>query len=145
MVYYGPNWETSRAEHKKNQEAIEYLRLAFKNYNRAYQTMERAFLKNTATYSTVLRTIENPDSTQLLDKSFKELRETIIAHHEALAELQAAQERLFAMNDSYLLSSLKRLWKTYRVAHSKIADAFGIHGVTLWRRMKKDDEKNNIT
>ena len=142
-MHYGPNWEKSRAEYKKQQDAIAHLRFAFENYDKAYQDMEKAFLKNTAVYSKVLHAIENPEGTLLLDESFKHLREAVITHHEALKELQAAQELLFDINESYLLSSLKRLSETYRVTLSKMADAFGIHAATLWRWLKKDDEDNN--
>lgn len=138
LMDYGPNWKDSRAEYKKKKKAQLRLQRVFKNYNKAYIEMEKAFLKNTEIYAKVLKTIENPESTQILNKSFENVRESIIAHHEALEELNAVQTDLIKIDDAYILSTIKRLNRTHKVRLTQIQDAFGIYATTFWRWLKSE-------
>ena len=134
-------WEVSHRDYEAVKAAQTRLRTAMMDYNRKYERVGNAFLRNTETYAKSLRGIRQSGSTQELDTSFCALKEASLDHEAALVELNAAIDAYFEIQRKYTHSSLNRLKDDHNVLTAQIADAFGIYHATLARWMQADTAK----
>ena len=134
-------WEVSHRDYEAVKAAQKRLRAAMTNYNRKYERVGNAFLRNTETYAKSLRGIRRSGSTEALDTSFCTLKEASAAHEAALVELNAALDAYFEIQREYTNSAFNRLKDDHGMLTAQIADAFGIYHITLSRWMQADMAK----
>jgi hypothetical protein len=127
------NWEASRKHYEELDAAKKRLQAALENYKSEYMKVADAFLKNTETYATALRSVHITGTSDDLDMSFCHLVEQSLSHRDALSELFGASDAFFEIQREYTFESLQRLKNDHGMIHAQLADAFGMHNASLAR------------